>query len=101
MSHQIDFRSHNLTDEWNGHWAYPNWLWALIVGRRPYLINREPHSEHVKIMQEKEYEIECDLVKLMSNGIPRSKLSAEWKGLSDEDFKCSEAFIQARKTRKL
>jgi hypothetical protein len=45
-SHQIDFRSHALFKAWDGHWACPDWLWALFVGRRPYLLNREPFSRH-------------------------------------------------------
>lgn len=45
-SHQIDFRSHGLFRAWDGHWACPEWLWRLFVGRRGYLLNREPFSTH-------------------------------------------------------
>lgn len=45
-SHQIDFRSHGLFRAWDGHWACPEWLWRLFVGRRGYLLNREPLSTH-------------------------------------------------------
>jgi len=45
-SHQIDFRSHGLFAAWDGHWACPGWLWRLFLGRRPYLLNREPFATH-------------------------------------------------------
>ena len=35
-SHTIDFRSHGMSDAWNGHWAYSDMLWKLVRGRRPY-----------------------------------------------------------------
>ena len=44
MSHQIDFKSHGTAELWNGHWQYSDWIWKMIRGRRPYLINREPYS---------------------------------------------------------
>jgi hypothetical protein len=45
-SHQIDFRSHSLFHAWDGHWACPDWLWTLFVGRRGYLLNRQPFGVH-------------------------------------------------------
>ena len=45
-SNQIDFRSHSLFKAWDGHWACPDWLWRLFVGKRPYLLNREPFATH-------------------------------------------------------
>lgn len=45
-SHQIDFRSHGLFRAWDGHWACPDWLWTMFMGRRAYLLNREPFSTH-------------------------------------------------------
>ena len=44
MSHTIDFRSHQTAATWNGHWAYSDFTWRLIVGRRAFLINRQPYS---------------------------------------------------------
>jgi hypothetical protein len=45
-SHQIDFRSHGLFRARDGHWACPDWLWRLFLGRRAYLLNREPFATH-------------------------------------------------------
>jgi SAM-dependent methyltransferase len=46
ISHQIDFKCHGTAKEWNGHWTYPELLWKMIRGRRPYLLNRKPYSAH-------------------------------------------------------
>jgi len=33
----VDFTFHGVTRAWNGHWQYPEWLWKIIVGGRPFL----------------------------------------------------------------
>ena len=51
MSHKIDHSSHGITRRWNGHYAVPGPLWALIYGRRPYLLNRRRPIEHLADME--------------------------------------------------
>lgn len=97
MSHQIDFTSHGLTEKWNGHWACPEALWKIVVGRRPFLINRQPSSMHVKFMEKNGFRIICHLKNHRSDGIARSELSSVWREISDDDLTCSGDFIQARK----
>jgi hypothetical protein len=99
MSHQIDLRSHHLTKAWNGHWVYPEWLWEIIVGKRPYLINRQPFSRHVELLKESGFELVCKLKRHDTGGIERSHLASCWKNLSEDDFTCSGTFIQARKSK--
>ena len=43
-SHHVDLSCHNLTREWNGHWAFSDAQWRIIRGRRPQFINRAPES---------------------------------------------------------
>jgi len=57
MSNQIDFRSHGTSKRWNGHWGYSPFLWALIKGNRPTIINRQPFSMHVKLMKSKSFDV--------------------------------------------
>ena len=97
ISHQIDFRSHNLTPEWNGHRSIPDWLWTIMVGRRDYLINREPWSVHKRLIEDSGFEITCVLQQYRQDGIPRSRLAARWRDITDDDLACSEVFVQARK----
>ena len=46
--HVIDFRSHGLSSEWNGHWRYPEWLWKIVLGQREFLLNRMPLEKHIE-----------------------------------------------------
>lgn len=98
MSHQADFSSHGYTNIWNGFRAYPEFVWKITMGRRPYLINRQPYSVHIDLMKKNGFEITCALQNYKTDiGIDRSQLSGKWKDMSDDDLTCSGAFIQARK----
>ena len=97
MTHQIDFGSHNLTSEWNGYRAIPESIWRLVVGRRPYLINRVPYSKHSRLIAENGFRLVSEMKTFRQDGIGRSQLSARWRNLADEDLDCSEAFVQAVK----
>jgi hypothetical protein len=97
MSHQIDFTSHHLAKEWNGHWTYPDWMWKIIVGKRPFLINRQPCSHHLQLLRASGFEVVRYLRRTRANGIKRSSLALSWRGLSEDDLACAGTFIQARK----
>jgi hypothetical protein len=99
MSHEIDFKCHGTADKWNGHWAYSNVLWKVIKGNRPYLINRQPHSAHIKFLIQRGFEIVCD-IKIQDNaGIKKKELAREFKNISDDDLTTSAAFIQVKKSK--
>ncbi len=97
MSHQIDFRSHGITEKWNGYRAYPEILWKLIAGRRTYLINRQPCSAHIEIMEKNGFEILAARKQHRTDGIARSQLAPRWKNISDDDLACADLTVQARK----
>jgi SAM-dependent methyltransferase len=95
MSHQIDYRCHGKADTWNGHWTYSDAVWKLIVGRRPYLLNRAPHSEHVRLLKEAGFEIlKQNLVRSVS-ALQQKHLAPRFHSLNDEDLTTSGAFIVA------
>ena len=52
MSHVIDFGAHHLSPFWNGHWAYGDFQWRFVRGRREFLLNREPLSKHIECAEE-------------------------------------------------
>ncbi len=97
MTHTIPFNAHGLAKTWNGHWLYPDPLWALIVGRRPYAPNREPHSTHVKLLEGLAYTIACDRTMECNEGIERARLAPRFRDLSDDDVRICGAVIQAVK----
>lgn len=95
MSHQIDFKCHRTATEWNGHWAYSDLAWRLIKGRRPYLLNREPHSTHVALLREEGFALVCDRRIETISTLTRDDLAPRFRSIADEDLVTSGAFIQA------
>src|SRR5258705_3012724 len=72
MSHHIDFRSLRLTKRWNCPSEDHAMVWKVIVGKRPYLINRQPCTTHISLMIARGFDITCELRQRME-GIPRQK----------------------------
>ena len=103
ISNQIDFKSHGLSDEWNGHWSFSDLTWKLIKGNRPYLINREPISKHLEAAQDAGFEIILVVpVKTFPSDtytgtMERDKLAKKFRNMSEEDFTTTSAYILARK----
>ena len=96
MSHTIDYNSHGYTRDWNGHWTIPEYLWKIVKGKRPYLINRLPHSTHIEAMKEVGFQIVGE-IKKNSASLARHKLSKKFQTISDDDLGTSGAFILAIK----
>jgi hypothetical protein len=97
MTHQIDFTSHGLSEKWNGYRAYSEVLWKIIMGKRTFLINRQPCSVHKSLMIRNGFIVICDKARHRTDGVQRSELSNSWKNITDEDLTCSGAFFQASK----
>ena len=97
MSNDIDFTCHGMAKEWNGHWAYSDIIWKIMKGRKPYLINRQPHSSHIDLMRKSGFEIIYDNRTKNTSGIQRKHLVSKFKNISDDDLVTISAFIQAIK----
>lgn len=97
MSHRIDFRCHGTASEWNGHWRYPEFFWEVIKGKRPFLINREPHSTHVQLLDENGFELVCDLPTHLPSRYSLCDFAPRFRGMMEEDRTTSGAFMQAVK----
>jgi hypothetical protein len=97
ISHQIDYKCHNTAAEWNGHWTYSDAVWRMIRGRRPYLLNRAPHSEHIRLLREQGFGIVAEKKVYTASKLTRAQLAGRFKDLSDDDLTTSGAFILAQK----
>lgn len=95
MSHQIDFGSHDLAPEWNGHWSYGDLAWRLIKGRRPYLLNRYNFSAHKELIERRQFDIVHMMKVHDSGGIDRKRLASRFKDFSDEELTTRSVFLQA------
>ncbi|HET6435311.1 MAG TPA: hypothetical protein VFG18_06350 [Xanthomonadaceae bacterium] len=96
-SHQIDFRSHGLFHAWDGHWACPDWLWRLFVGKRDYLLNREPLSTHRKLATDCGFEERLLLRHARSPEAVR--VAPRFRGMETADRTTDTAYMLLRKTR--
>jgi SAM-dependent methyltransferase len=97
MSHSVDLSSHWLTKAWDGHLQYPEWLWKIVKGRRPYLINRASPADHVHLLEREGCAV-VDVVRVREpptrgrNALP--KPFSEW---SDQDLATRSLFLIARR----
>lgn len=97
ISHDIDFKSHGASREWNGHWAYPEPIWWLLRGRRPYLLNREPCETHLRLMSEAGFDVLAVERVHQPSRLQRHQLAQRFREISEIDFTTSSAFVVARK----
>lgn len=97
MSHQIDFKSHGLSKRWNGYRGCSEGIWKLMLGKRPFMINRHPASTHLKLLQEAGFNVVTQQKFLRSDGIGRDELAPRWADLSEEDLNCSGMYVIATK----
>ena len=98
-SHMIDFCSHDLTEEWNGHWSYRELAWKWLRGRRLYLINRMPLSRHLALLKDSRLELRrvVRFGERRRRSIPRKALAPRFRAMPEDDFTTSSAFVVAVK----
>lgn len=94
-SHVVDYRCHLLSSRWNGHWAYADREWERIRADRPFLLNRLPHSEHIRLLRKCGYRIEAETRARSPSEIRRSELSPRFANLPPDDLTTSGAHILA------
>jgi hypothetical protein len=95
ISHQIDFRCHNTARVWNGHWRYSDAVWTMIRGRRSYLLNREPYSTHLRLLEENGFVFVGGQTAKAESHIDRPALAPRFRHMTDQDLITSSALIQA------
>jgi hypothetical protein len=96
VSHQIDLRSHELYDRWNGHWGVSEWEWRLVRGRRAYLINRLPYTAHARLVR-RFFEVRKELVLEGEDGIPDAAFRAPFDALAPDERRVAGYFVVAVK----
>jgi SAM-dependent methyltransferase len=96
-SHVIDFRSHQLSPFWNGHWAYSDWEWWVVRGRREFLLNRQPLSMHLDCAKKTGFEILSLQCNQTDGGLAKNALSRRYRLLDDRDLETSGSVLILRK----
>jgi hypothetical protein len=97
MSHQIDFESHGLTKSWNGFRACSEHMWRLAFGRRPFMINCEPPSVHLRLMRDAGFKLVHHQRLFRDDGIRRDELAPRWAHISDDDLNTASLYVIAQK----
>lgn len=97
MSHQFDLQSHGITPAWDGHRAYSDATWKLVVGKRPTLINRLSFTQVVDVIRDAGFKI-LRADRLHANPtLARNALGPGWKHASDDDLRTSGGYVVAEK----
>ena len=95
MVHLIDYSSHNLSNQWNGHWQCSPFLWSVVRGRRQYLINRMPHQGHLDLLEANGLKVVgADLLRRV-DGLTREQFSPEFRNMSYRDSTIALAAVTA------
>lgn len=109
MAHIINFGSHGAAETWDGHWAWSAPHWKLLRGRlsspaeraRNFeSLNRLPASTYLDLLIQHGFEALRVERERAEPGLPRRKMSREFRGMSETDRTTRVAFVQARKTER-
>lgn len=95
-THLIDFNCHNLTREWNGHWAIADGLWDLTRGKRPYFLNRSWCSAHLRLAAKNGFETVLEKRFKQYDGLIREQFASQFQAMNDEDARTKEIFLVSK-----
>jgi SAM-dependent methyltransferase len=96
-SHVIDFSAHHLSPFWNGHWAYSEFQWRLVRGRREFLLNREPLSSHIAHAKTVGFRILAIDTLRGHDGLERQDLRQRFQQLDGDDMETRGAMLVLQK----
>lgn len=96
MSHTIDYGCHGLSKDWDGHRTAGDLLWNIVRGKRPYLINRFSHSDHMEMIHAGGFILLWES-KIMAPTLSRNLLAPRFQHLPIEDLSTRSAFVVAMK----
>jgi hypothetical protein len=98
MSHQLDLCNNGITPQWNGDLCYSDRTWRFFRGRRRVFANRERCSGYLRKLARHGFEVVAMLRNDRPGGeVPRESLAARYRDTPDDDLRCSDAFVIARK----
>lgn len=97
ISHQIDYKAHEMTTEWNGHWYIGDGMWKFLLSGRKYPINRLPHSAHVREIEKAGFVIKNIVPVITESKFGRRPPKIRGIQFLETDYTISSAHIQAVK----
>jgi hypothetical protein len=97
VSHQVDFKTHEMTKEWNGHWFIEKNTWAVLAHGRKYPMNRLPLSAHVESIKNAGFVIKAIVPVSRPNTFGTQVPKVNGVVFKENDLTTSSALIQAVK----
>jgi hypothetical protein len=97
MSHQFGQDSCGITATWDGHRAFSERTWRVIVGARPFLLNRFPVSSILQIIDGAGFRVLKVERNYREPTLSRRDLSPAWRDQPDEELRTVGAMIHAMK----
>jgi SAM-dependent methyltransferase len=95
VSHLVDLSSHGWAPEWNGHWGYSDLRWSLLRGKDTWMINRQPKSTHLRLLNEAGFRIVAARSYKSEQGLSRDRLARRFRNNTDDDLVSRDLFVQA------
>lgn len=99
MSHTVDFGSHRITREWDGHRQYSDTIWKVVCGARPYLLNRVCPQEHLDGIERNGFVIRSVLRESTEATLPEQRLAARFQQLSAADRRTRSMHVIAERMK--
>jgi hypothetical protein len=96
-SHAVGFAATYLSPRWNGHWAYSDWQWRLVRGKREFLLNREPLSTHLRCARQAGFNVLHVGKEFEDGALPVHRLAARYRQMSPEDRETRFAMLILQK----
>lgn len=96
-SHQFDLTSHDIVSGWDEHRRFSDPAWKLVVGRRPFMINRMAYSTVIATFEECGFRVVRADRMQMAPTVPRNNLAQMWRGASDDDLSTYGGYVIAQK----
>ncbi len=97
ISHQVDFKTHEMTKEWNGHWFIGESMWKFLSKGRKYPMNRLPLSAHIRVIEKAGFTIKNVVPVKRANLNKGIKTLVPGIDFNEDDLITSSALIQAIK----
>jgi hypothetical protein len=97
ISHQIDFKTHEMTKEWNGHWFIGPKMWKFLSHGRKYPMNRLPLSAHLNMIEKVGFTIKNVIPVTQPNTFKQESPEVPGVLFTEGDLTTSGALVQAVK----
>jgi hypothetical protein len=97
MSHSIDFTSHGITQNWNGHWSFSSFEWKLAHGNNKIILNRAPYSQYVALNQKHNFGLVNCMDYIKESRITTKDLHKNFRSLTKEDLRTSVSVMISKK----